>query len=135
MATLVVAAFLVGHGLVHATFLSPRPAPSPSGPQWPFDLASSWLLSPLGVGGGALRLLGTGLIALVVVGYVAAALATIGVAPAAFFVPAVAVASVASIALLAVFFNSWLVLGFAIDGLLLWATLANGWRPGAIGAG
>ena len=133
MPTLVVAAFLVAHGLIHASFVSPRPPATASGPAWPFDLTTSWILTPLGVGEGSLRLIGIALLILVVAGFVAAALATLGVAPSALFAPGIVVASVASIAMLAMFFNAWLVLGFAIDGLLLWATLANGWRPGALG--
>ena len=133
MPALIVAAFLVAHGLVHASFVAPRPPATASGPAWPFDLATSWILTPLGVGEGPLRLVGIALLVLVVVGFVAAALATVGVAPAALFVPGIVAASVASVAMLAVFFNAWLVLGIVIDGVLLWATLANGWRPGALG--
>lgn len=133
MTTVIVAAFLVAHGLVHACFVIPRPPATAGGPQWPFDLATSWLLSPIGLGDSSLRLIGIVLLAVIVLGYVITALATLGVAPASLFGPGIVVASVASIAMLVVFFHPWLVLGLAIDGALLWATLANGWRPGALG--
>ena len=37
--------------------------------------------------------------------------------------------SLASIAVLTLFFSPWFLLGFAIDGVLLWAVLVNGWTP------
>ena len=135
MQTLIVAGFLVAHALIHASFLSPRPPATASGPQWPFELNHSWLLTPAGIGEGTLRSLGVALLALVLAGYAGAALATIGIAPAAAFVPGIAVGSVASAVMLAMFFHPWLVLGFAIDGALLWATVAAGWRPGTLGLG
>ena len=62
---LVLAAILLGHAAIHAGYLSPRPTPTLGGPAWPFDLAHSWILSPLGVGGDTLRILGVTLFALV----------------------------------------------------------------------
>lgn len=132
MQTLLVVAFLVAHALIHASFVRPRPPATASGPQWPFDLAHSWLLSPAGVGERVLRIAGMALVGLVLLGYAGAALATAGIAPAAAFVPGVALGSIASVALLALFFHPWLVLGFVIDAVLLWATFAAGWRPGAL---
>jgi hypothetical protein len=126
---LVVALFLVAHGLIHASFLSPAPPAKPGGPQWPFVLTRSRLLTPLGVGPGALLVLGGVLIAVTIAGYLVAALAVIGIAPAAWFAGAVIVASVASAVLLVVFFHPWLVLGLLIDAVLLWAVLLNGWTP------
>jgi hypothetical protein len=38
----------------------------------------------------------------------------------------------ASLAMLVLFFHPWLALGLAIDAVLLWAVLANGWRPDGI---
>lgn len=129
MPPLLAALLLAAHGLVHASFLSPRPPAKPGSPQWPFDLAHSWLLTPMGVGASVTRPIGIVLLVVVVAGYLAAALALIGILPA-LFVPGVVVGSVASIVMLALFFHRWLVLGFAIDAVLLWAVLANGWRPG-----
>jgi hypothetical protein len=125
----VVALFLAAHGLIHASFLRPEPPATVGGPQWPFDVAHSWLLSPIGLDGSATRVLGIVLIVAILAGYVAAALAFVGIAPAGWFVPGVVVGSVASVVLLALFFHPWLVLGFAIDAVLLWAVLANDWAP------
>lgn len=125
----VIALFLAAHGLIHASFLG-RPPATPGGPEWPFSLASSWALTPLGLDAGTKRLVGIGLIAVIVAGYLIGAIAYLGIGPESFFVPAVAVASVASLLLLAVFFHPWLALGLVIDAVLLWAVLVNGWLPG-----
>ena len=132
MPAVVVAALFLGHALIHASFLSPRPPATATGPQWPFDLAQSWLLTPAGIGEPALRALGVGLLLVIMVAFAVAAMATVGIAPAGAFVPTVAVGSIASIAMLALFFNPWLLLGFVIDAALLWATMVAGWRPGAL---
>lgn len=128
MPAILVAAFLVAHGLVHLFFLIPQPLTA-SDPQWPFELSRSRPLEALGVEGSALRRLGVVLIALVLVGYAVAGLASAGIAPAAFFATGVIVGSVASAALLLAFFHRWLALGVAIDVVLLWATLVASWRP------
>jgi hypothetical protein len=127
---LIVAVFLVAHGLIHASFVSPRPPATAGGPQWPFDLSQSWALSPLGLEAGASRVIGMVLLAVVLGGFVVAGLSVAGIAPASVFVGAVAVGAVASIVMLALFFHPWLVLGVVIDVVLLWATLAASWRPG-----
>lgn len=126
---LVVAAFLLGHAAVHASFLAPRPTATAGGPEWPFDLGHSWLLSPLGLDPDATRMLGFGLIAALVAGYVVAGLAAVGVLPDGVWTGAVVLASVASIALLGVFFHPWLVIGVAIDAALIWLAVAWRWTP------
>ena len=126
---LVVAAFLVGHAAVHASFLAPRPAATAGGPEWPFDLGHSWLLSPLGLDPEAMRMLGFGLIAAILAGYAVAGLAAVGILPDGVWTGAVVLGSVASIAMLAVFFHPWLVVGFAIDAALIWLALGWRWTP------
>jgi hypothetical protein len=128
---LVVALLLVGHGLIHASFLAPAPAQQPGAPAWPFHFDASWLLTPLGLDPSVIRLVGVVLIAVTVGGYVAAAVAFLGIAPAGWFMPAIVVGSSASLAVLILFFSPWLVLGFAIDAVLLWAVLVSGWAPKA----
>jgi hypothetical protein len=130
--SLLAALFLAAHGLVHASFISPRPPDRPGAPQWPFDVGRSWLLTPLGLRVPVTRGIGIVLLVVVVGGYLAAALATLGVLPA-LFVPGVVAGSVASIVMLALFFHPWLVAGFAIDAVLLWAVMINGWVPAATG--
>jgi hypothetical protein len=127
------ALFLAAHGLVHASFLSPAPPAKPGSPQWPFDLAHSWLLGPLGLDGAVSRVVGIVLLVVTVAAYAIAALAVIGVTPPAWFAPSVVAGSIVSLAMLALFFHPWLTLGLVIDVVLLWAVLANHWAPGAVG--
>lgn len=128
---LLVALFLAAHGLLHASFVSPRPAPTSGGPEWPFDLAHSAILGSIGVGEAGSRAIGVALLAVIVLGYVVAALAVVGIGPAAMFVPSIVTGTVASLVMLALFFHPWLVLGIVIDVVLLAAVLAAGWRPGS----
>jgi hypothetical protein len=123
------AAFLLAHGAIHASFLAPRPPATASGPAWPFELSRSWLLTPLGVNGEALRLLGTALTAATIAAFALAAVAALGPL-AVLWVPAVVLGAAASAALLLVFFHPWLSLGIVIDAVLVWAVLA-GWSPAA----
>jgi hypothetical protein len=127
--TWLAALFLLAHALIHASYLSPRPPATAGGPAWPFELTRSWILSPLGLDGDPGRLLGIALIAVTLVAFAVAALAVIGIAGQGLFVPAVVAGSIASIALLALFFHPWLVLGIAIDVALLWAVLVARWTP------
>lgn len=127
--TWLVALFLAAHALIHASFVSPRPPASAGGPEWPFELARSWLLSPLGLDANATRVVGVVLIVVTLAGFAVAALATLGVLGEGLFAPGIAVGSVASIALLAAFFHPWLVLGVGIDAVLLYAVLVARWSP------
>jgi hypothetical protein len=128
---LFLAAFLLAHGAIHASFLSPRPPATASGPTWPFELARSWLLTPLGVQPQTMRLLGMGLVAATIATFALSALATAGVIPAELWGPVSIAAAVASVVLLVLFFQPWLVLGVVIDLALLWAVLVAGWNPHA----
>jgi hypothetical protein len=127
--TLIAALLLVAHGLVHAFFLIPQPPEKPGSPAWPFSLDRSWVLAPLGVGARTARIIGIALLVVLVAGYGVGAVALVDWLPAGVFAPAITVGSVASLAMLALFFHPWLGLGFAIDIVLLWAVLANGWQP------
>ena len=128
------AAFLIGHGLVHVMFAIPQKAVQPAtagGPQWAFGMDQSWLLSPMGATTGALRALGMALIAVTVVAFALAGLATIPLLlPATLWPALIVVASVASLGLMTMFFNPYLVIGVAIDLVLIWIALAAAWLPG-----
>jgi len=128
-ARLLVVALLLGHALVHAAYLAPRPPATAGGPAWPFEFEHSWLLGPLGVTADASRVLGLALVALTIAGFALAAVAALGLAPTALWVPAITVGAAASIGLLVVFFHPWLALGVAMDLALLWVTLVAGWTP------
>lgn len=126
---LAIAAFLLAHAGIHAGFVSKRPPATAGGPAWPFDLSGSWLLTRMGVEGDIPRILAMTLIAATIGGYALAALAATGVAPEVIWRPALLTGSIASIALLGVFFHPWLVLGVVIDAVLIWSALVAGWSP------
>jgi hypothetical protein len=124
---LLVAGFLLAHGLIHVAFISPAPPATADGPAWPFATDDSWLVSALGVRPEVARILAMVLVAVTLAGFALAAVAAFGVAPG-LWVPAIAIGSIASLSLLIAFFDPWLVIGIGIDVVLLWATLIGGWR-------
>jgi hypothetical protein len=128
---LLFAAFLLAHGAIHASFLSPRPSATVGGPTWPFELARSWVLTPFGLQPQTMRLVGMALVAVTIATFALAALATAGIIPADLWGPASAAGAVASVVLLLIFFHPWLGLGVLIDLGLLWAVLVAGWNPQA----
>jgi hypothetical protein len=124
------AAVLVGHGLVHLLFFVPQPAATAGAPEWPFDMARSWMVTGAGLDLGTVRVIGATLIAVVAACFVVSGLATIGViVPPSWWRPAVVASAIASIAVLALFFNPQLVLGLAIDGILLGVVATAVWAP------
>jgi hypothetical protein len=129
---LIVAAFLLAHAGIHASFMAPRPPATASGPAWPFELSRSWILGPLGLGGDAARLLGIALVAVTIGGFALAALTAVGIAPVGLWVPAIVAGAVSSVALIGIFFHPWLVLGIAIDTVLIWAVVVADWTPDAL---
>jgi hypothetical protein len=132
VARLLIAAFLVGHAAVHSAFVSPRPPLTTDGPAWPFELGRSWILGPIGIDPELGRYLGIALVVVVFCGFALAALAALGIAPGAVWPATVVIGSLASIALLVLFFHPWLVLGVGIDVVLLWAVLVASWAPEGI---
>ena len=125
--------FLIGHALIHASYLSPAPPRTADGPEWPFEMAKSWLVTGAGLDPALVRALGTALVLTTIVLLVAAGLATVGwLVPSALWSPLVVGGAVASAMTLTVFFHPWIVLGLAIDAVLLWATLVAGWSPADI---
>jgi hypothetical protein len=129
------AAFLVGHGLVLVMFVVPQPAAKPataSGVAYPFDMARSWLITGVGMDAGLVRAIGVVLVAAVVIGFALAGLATVGVLiPAGWWAVLVVGSAVVSTLVLLLFFSPGLILGLAIDAVLLWVALAAIWAPAA----
>lgn len=136
MLKLLFAAFLVGHGLIHASYFTPVPPRTAGGREWPFEMGRSWLVTGVGLDAGPVRLAGSLLIAVTVVAFVLAALSTVGFGvPSGWWLPLVVIGSMASAAQLLLFFHPWLVLGLLIDAVLIWAAFAMRWTPfGAFGS-
>jgi hypothetical protein len=130
---LILAAFLFAHGMIHMSYLMPRPPATASGPSWPFALDRSWVLSPLGVASGAMRVMGLALALVTVAAFTVAAASVLGVVPQPLWTAAVAVGAASSLGLLVVFFHPWLVVGLLIDLALLGATLIARWTPDGLG--
>lgn len=131
---LILAAFLLAHGAIHASFLTARPPRAVGAPPWPFDLDRSWLLARLGVSSSVVRSLGIGLVVTVLVAFALAAFAALGWLAADLWTVVVTVGATASIALLVICFHPWLTLGLAIDVVLLWLVLVLGWMPDGVNA-
>ena len=134
----VLAAILFGHGWVHLMFLFPRPAPSDGGKpatgkpatDWPFDLRASWIATRTGSGPGAFVAVGRLLVVVTFVLFALAALATAGIlVPAAWWQGLLVASSLASLAMLVVWFAPTLLLGILIDIALVWLAIAGPWSP------
>jgi hypothetical protein len=127
------AAFLMGHGLVHVMFLVPEPTTARQGAgamDYPFDATKSWLVGAHILDSTLVRPLVIGFVAVVVIGYSLAALATVGIlVPASWWSVLVVVATSASAALMVVALSPGLVLGIAIDLVLLWLAIVVAWSP------
>jgi hypothetical protein len=122
------AAVLIGHGIVHLMFAI-SPAATAGGPEWPFDMAKSWAVTG-GLDLNVVRTVGVALIVIVAGGFALAALSTVGlVVPAEWWRAAVGGSAITSIVVLVLFFNPQLALGIGIDVVLLWAVAANSWAP------
>ena len=122
----VLVGFLLAHAAIHLGFVTPAPPAAPGAPPWPFDLARSWLLSPLGIDPSLLRVIGFALFAAIVAGYALVLIASVASVPADLMGIGIIVGSAASLALLLLFFHPWLLIGVVIDIALLWA-VATRW--------
>jgi len=117
----VVALFLIAHGLIHLSYASP--APTSGQAQWPFRLDHSWLLGPLGLDGWA-RPLGILLAIVTAIGFGLAGLGLFGIPLLSESWRILTLVSAgASLALLLLFWNRMLVVGIVIDALLIVALL------------
>lgn len=122
------AALLIGHGLVHLLFAVPAPPPTDGGPVWPFDMTRSWAVTRAHLDLRAVRAVGFALIASVVVAFVLGGLAAAGVVvPPAVWPAVIVIAAVASAAVLLLFFEPQLMVGIGIDAVLLWVSVARAW--------
>ncbi len=130
---LLLAAFLTAHALIHTSYLAPAPPQTAGGPEWPFEIARSWLVTAGGLDPGAARAIGTAMVAVTVALLVAAALGTVGwIIPSDWWPALMMSGAISSLLTLTLYFHPWLLLGVAIDAALIWAVVA-GWRPFGLG--
>jgi len=128
--SLLLVALVLAHAAIHMAFLAPRPPATAGGPEWPFALDRSWILGALGIGRDTAHLLGIVFVALTLSGFAVASIGVFGFGPTALWPAGVTVGALGSLALLLTFFDPLLVLGVAIDLVLLWSVLVAGWPPG-----
>lgn len=125
MLRLTIGVFLIAHGLIHAAIWLPQAASrsAPASGTAPFDPGYSWLFS--GVSEDASRWLAA------LLAIVAAALYIGGgfglFAHLEWWRAITVAASVASLALFALYFNPWLSLAVLIDVALVWALVWIHW--------
>jgi hypothetical protein len=121
-------AFLAAHGAIHLLFLVP--APEETSTPWPFDMSRSWAIARQGLGRDTVRRIGLVLIGLTLIGFLLAGLSTVGlVIPTEWWQPLVAGSAAVSAGLLILFFSGQLLVGLAIDAVLLWVALTGYWLP------
>jgi hypothetical protein len=127
------ALLVFAHGWVHLMFVFPSPesADEFSGPGgYPFDFGRSWLLRRGLLDGGLVRTLGIAIMLATFGLGLLAALSTLGlVVPADWWAVLMVGAAVASAVMLALFFSPALILGFAIDGLIVALVVSGTWSP------
>jgi len=118
--SLLTALFLVVHAFIHISYVC--------GPVWPFVATDPWLVTSLGASPETVRTVGIALVLVTFVAYLLAAVTTTGFLRS-LWKPFIVVASVASAIVLVLFVTPWTLPGLAIDAVLLWATLVQGWHP------
>ncbi len=125
------ASFLVGHGLVHVMFAAPPPQTAATpGAEFAFDPGRSWLVATGVLCTGTVKAVVLVLVAATVVGYAMAGAATAGIIiPAAWWATLVIGATAASGVLMLVGLMPGLVLGIAVDLVLVWLVLSRAWTP------
>lgn len=117
--------FLIVHGLIHLSWLSPKP----DDPKYPFTLEHSTALPSTPP--ELLRPVGIMLSSAVAVLFIVAGIGVLGVAPLAdFWRLASVVGAVLSMALIGVFWSPWFVIGALLDIGIVLAVL-TGWGPSA----
>ncbi len=130
------AALLFAHGWVHAMFVFPAPTATSEGRTWPFDLGRSWLITGTGIDPGLVRTIAIVVIGITLVAFLLAALSTVGVlVPAGWWRGLIIGSASGSIVLLVAFFSPTLLLGLAIDAVLVWFATASIWTPNATPGG
>jgi len=131
LGTWLLAAFLVGHGLVHIMFVAPVPASSGNpATDYPFGIGRAWLVTSGLIGASTLKAIAVVLVGMVIVGYSLTALATVGLlVPATWWSSLMIASTIASLALMVIGFAPMLALGIAIDIVLLLVAIAAVWAP------
>jgi len=125
------AVLVFAHGWVHLMFVFPKPA-SPNdgstGRGYPFDFARSWLVTRQGLDLGLVSRIGLVIMAVTFVLSLLAALSTVGILiPTDWWAGLMIAAATASTMMLLLFYSPALILGFAINALMVVLVLSGTW--------
>lgn len=120
--TALLVAFLAAHGLLHLAIWLPHPEPDPAKPP-PFHPDHSAVLAAVHTPPSATHALSMALAAAAAAAYLLAAAAV--VLGAAWAVPVTVAAALAGLALKGLYFHPWLLLGIALDVLVLVLALTD----------
>ena len=127
------ALLVFAHGWVHVMFVFPKPEGQGnySGvSEYPFDFGRSWLIRRQGLDAGLVRTIGLVAMGATFVLSLLAALATVGIIiPTDWWAGLMLAAAAASTITLVLFYSPALVLGFAINALMVVLVLGGSWSP------
>jgi len=127
------ALLVLAHGWVHLMFVFPKPERGGSYAgvsEYPFDFERSWLVRRAGLDLATVRIIGIVTMATTFGLSVLAALATVGVlVPSAWWAGLMVAAAAASTTMLLLFFSPALILGFAINALMVALVISGTWSP------
>lgn len=127
------ALLVFAHGWVHLMFAFPKPERGGDYAgvgEYPFDFGRSWLVRRQGLDPKRVRQIGLAVMVVTFVLALLAALATVGlVVPTDWWAGLMIAAALASTAMLLLFYSPALILGFAIDALMVALVLSGSWSP------
>ena len=127
------ALLVLAHGWVHLMFVFPKPGRGgdyAGVSEYPFDFGRSWLIRRGGLAEGLVRQIGLVLMAATFAASLLAALSTVGLlVPTDWWAGLVIAAAAASTLMLLLFYSPALVLGFAINALMVALVVSGTWSP------
>lgn len=126
------ALLVLAHGWVHLMFVFPKPErPEASGgTEYPFDFERSWLIRRVGLQPGLVRIIGLVAVGVTFALSLLAALSTVGLlVPTDWWGALMIAAAAASTVTLILFFSPALILGFAINAVMVVLVLSDSWSP------
>jgi hypothetical protein len=125
----IVALFLSLHGLVHGILAM---VPDPNTPEAGFGtfFSRSWLFAGLGLSESAGRVIAIVLAAVATIGFIVTGLALLDIlVPFDWWRTLAIIAAVVSLLLLVIFWNLYLIVGVAIDVVILVTLVFTDWTP------
>ncbi|MHC1716910.1 MAG: hypothetical protein AB9915_03460 [Candidatus Dojkabacteria bacterium] len=125
----IIGLFLIAHGLIHTSFVTPKPQDN-GGPAWPFDITKSWILKPIGLSTDTIKIIGIVLTIAATLGFVFSGLGWLGVPGLrTIWMITTVFSSISSLLLILLYWNKWFVIGILLDLLFLYLIYINDWKP------